>query len=53
MRVVEDCCGGSSVARHDAALDAMEYLQTGARRGHQEIVAAFDAMAATGRTAAE
>ena len=53
MRVVEDCCGGSSLARHDASLDAMEYLQTGARRGHEEIIAAFDAMAADDRTAAE
>jgi nicotinamidase-related amidase len=30
-RVVEDCCGGSSVRAHEAALDAMEYLQRGAR----------------------
>lgn len=30
-RVVEDCCGGSSVAAHDASLVAMEYLQHGAR----------------------
>ncbi|WP_299931956.1 cysteine hydrolase [uncultured Pelagimonas sp.] len=29
-RVVEDCVGGSSVAAHEAALTAMEYLQTGA-----------------------
>ena len=53
MRVVEDCCGGSSLARHDASLDAMEYLQTGARRGHEEIVAAFDAMATADRTVGE
>ncbi len=46
MRVVEDCCGGSTVARHDAALDAMEYLQTGARRGHEEFIAAFNRLAA-------
>ncbi len=30
VRVVTDCVGGSSQYRHDAALDAMEYLQTGA-----------------------
>ncbi len=45
MRLVEDCCGGSSEARHEAALDAMEYLQTGARRSSEEFIAAFQAMA--------
>ncbi|WP_420861506.1 cysteine hydrolase family protein [Algirhabdus cladophorae] len=30
FRVIEDCVGGSSVAAHEAALRAMEYLQTGA-----------------------
>ena len=30
-RVIEDCVAGSSVAAHRASLDAMEYLQTGAR----------------------
>jgi nicotinamidase-related amidase len=42
-RVVEDAVIGSSQARHDAALDAMEYLQTGARRTTAEVVAAFEA----------
>src|SRR4051812_3564608 len=46
VRVVEDCVGGSSRARHDASLDAMEYLQAGARRTTDEIVAAFAATAA-------
>jgi nicotinamidase-related amidase len=41
VRVVTDCVGGSSVYRHDAALDAMEYLQTGALRTTDEILAAF------------
>lgn len=41
VRVVEDCVGGSTRARHDASLDAMEYLQTGARRSTEDIVAAF------------
>ncbi|MEM7346692.1 MAG: cysteine hydrolase [Chloroflexota bacterium] len=42
-RVVEDCVAGSSQAAHDAALNAMEYLQTGARRTTAEIIAAFEA----------
>jgi biuret amidohydrolase len=46
VRVVEDCVGGSSRARHDASLDAMEYLQSGARRSTQEILDAFAALAA-------
>jgi biuret amidohydrolase len=40
-RVVTDCVGGSSQYRHDAALDAMEYLQTGALRTSDEILSAF------------
>ncbi len=40
-RVVEDCVAGSSLDAHDAALRAMEYLQTGARRGSAEVVEAF------------
>ncbi len=42
-RVVEDCVGGSSRAAHDASLNAMEYLQAGARRTSSEILAAFEA----------
>lgn len=42
MRVVEDCVGGSTYARHEASLDAMEYLQTGARCRHTDVIAAFD-----------
>jgi len=45
-RVVTDVVAGSSQAAHDAALDAMEYLQTGARRSAAEITAAFEAFAA-------
>ena len=45
VRVVEDCVGGSSQAAHDASLNAMEYLQTGARRSTQEILDAFAALA--------
>lgn len=36
-RVVEDCVAGSSVEAHDAALRAMEYLQSGARRTNSEV----------------
>lgn len=43
-RVVEDCVIGSSFPAHDASLAAMEYLQTGARRSTEEVVAAFAAM---------
>ena len=46
VRVVSDCVGGSSQYRHDAALDAMEYLQTGAVRTTAEILAAFDRLRA-------
>ncbi|MCG7593841.1 cysteine hydrolase family protein [Mycobacterium sp. C3-094] len=41
VRVVTDCVGGSTQYRHDAALDAMEYLQTGAMRTTEEILDAF------------
>src|SRR3954470_5733175 len=44
VRVVEDCVGGSTEAAHAAALDAMEYLQAGARRTTDEIVEAFAAL---------
>jgi biuret amidohydrolase len=44
VRVVTDCVGGSSEYRHDAALDAMEYLQTGATRTTEEILAAFSTL---------
>ncbi|PRC50430.1 cysteine hydrolase, partial [Mycobacterium sp. ITM-2017-0098] len=47
VRVVSDCVGGSSQYRHDAALDAMEYLQTGALRTTDEILDAFAAVGAT------
>ncbi len=40
-RVVTDCVGGTSAAAHKASLAAMEYLQTGACRRADEIVAAM------------
>lgn len=46
VRVVGDCVGGSSPARHTAALDAMEYLQSGAVCTTDEIVSAFAELAA-------
>ena len=42
-RVVEDCVGGSSEEAHEASLRAMEYLQTGARRSLDEVLAAMEA----------
>ena len=45
-RVIEDCCGGSTFARHEAALEAMEYLQTGARRQSDVVIDAFRQYAA-------
>lgn len=47
VRVVSDCVGGSSQYRHDAALDAMEYLQAGALRSTEEILDAFAALTPT------
>ena len=42
-RVVADCVGGSSTAAHAAALNAMEYLQTGAVLTADQIIAALGA----------
>lgn len=41
-RVIEDCVAGSSVAAHEAALNAMEYLQTGARCKIDSVVDAME-----------
>lgn len=41
-RVIEDCVGGSSREAHEAALKAMEYLQTGAVRSLDEILGAME-----------
>lgn len=41
-RVIEDCVAGSSEAAHEAALRAMEYLQTGARRPLSDVLLAMD-----------
>ena len=42
-RVVTDCVGGSTRARHEASLDAMRYLQRDALCTSEEIVAALRA----------
>jgi nicotinamidase-related amidase len=51
-RVVEDCMAGTSPLAHEAALRAMEYMQTGARRKSDEVIATFGnapaSLAATG-----
>lgn len=45
-RVIEDCVAGSSIEAHNASLNAMEYLQTGARRSLDETLTAMTAYAA-------
>jgi nicotinamidase-related amidase len=42
-RVVEDCMTGISPEAHEAALRAMEYMQTGARRRCSDVIAALAA----------
>jgi len=44
-RVIEDCVAGSGYAAHEASLNAMEYLQTGARCSSAQAIAAFQALA--------
>ncbi|HET9052343.1 MAG TPA: isochorismatase family protein, partial [Candidatus Dormibacteraeota bacterium] len=45
VRVAADACGGSSLQAHLAALQAMEYLQSGAVRDSSTFIAALDAYA--------
>ena len=42
VRVAEDAVIGSSTASHTAALAAMEYLQSGARRSTAELIAGIE-----------
>jgi nicotinamidase-related amidase len=44
VRVMEDCVGGSDVRAHTAALEAMEYLQRGARRTSDEVLATIQGL---------
>jgi biuret amidohydrolase len=46
VRVVEDCVVGSAQHRHDAALDAMAYLQAAARITTESVVNAFESRSA-------
>ncbi|MDH3753807.1 MAG: cysteine hydrolase [Acidimicrobiia bacterium] len=41
-RVIEDCVAGSTEHAHEYALQAMEYLQSGARRSLGEVLDAMD-----------
>ncbi|MDA5564213.1 cysteine hydrolase [Cobetia sp. MMG027] len=41
-RVAEDCVAGSSQRAHEGALEAMEYLQRGARRSLDSMLSAMD-----------
>ncbi|MCZ2722923.1 cysteine hydrolase [Marinomonas sp. 15G1-11] len=41
-RVIEECVAGSSVAAHQASLNAMEYLQTGAIRPLNDVLNAME-----------
>lgn len=45
--MVEDCVTGSDEDAHEAALVAMEYLQSGARRTMADVMAAFEAYVAS------
>ena len=45
-RVIEDCVAGSSEAAHEAALRAMEYLQTGSRCSLESVLKAMNNCAA-------
>ena len=42
-RVINECVAGSSIEAHNAALRAMEYLQTGAIRQMDEVLSAMSA----------
>jgi len=46
-RVIKDCVAGSSQHAHDAALNAMEYLQSDALCGVAQIIDAFKARRST------
>jgi len=43
VRVAKDCVAGSSLAAHEASLNAMEYLQTGAVLPSEELIAGMAA----------
>jgi nicotinamidase-related amidase len=45
VRVIEDCVGGSTFARHEASLDAMAYLQSRARCTSEDVKQALKQVA--------
>lgn len=47
VRVIVDCVCGSSIARHEAALDAMEYLQHGAMRTTEALMETFSSLSSS------
>lgn len=49
VRVATDAVGGSSQRAHDAALEAIEYLQRDALAGAEELIAAMEVWAAGAR----
>ena len=51
-RVIEDCVAGSGEEAHEAALRAMEYLQTGARCSRESVLAAMEGFRKRSRSAA-
>ena len=42
VRVIEDCVAGSTIEAHQASLNAMEYLQSGAIRSLDEVIKAMN-----------
>jgi biuret amidohydrolase len=51
VRVATDAVGGSSQRAHDAALEAIEYLQSEALASTDELIAAMEEWAAGGAKA--
>ena len=41
VRVVEECCAGTSIEEHSASMTAIEYLQAGARVKLEDVLAAI------------
>ncbi|MBM4445830.1 MAG: cysteine hydrolase [Chloroflexi bacterium] len=41
VRVIEECCAGTSVEEHNASMTAMEYLQAGARVKLEDVLGAI------------
>lgn len=52
FHVIEDCCAGSDWDAHWAALNAMEYLQRGARINHTDVIEGIKKIAPNTETVA-